>query len=747
MLAISVSPFVVTAQNKLLTLDDIFSTDPKVRVQFDGNPAELEWARDGKSFKQIREGKLMRVDAMTGEAAPFFDAVKFISAVSRESISVQDAQAVIDSDEMKFNGTDTAFIFTTGSDLWYYEIASATAKRLTSSYDEEKEADFSPDGRWVSFVRGNNLFVVDIATGGEKQLNRDGREGPKAIYNGYLDWIYEEELYGRGDKRGYWWSPDSLYIAFLRLDESPVPKFVIADDIPTGQKLEVTDYPKAGEPNPLVRLGVVKVNSPSRPPKGPHVSRATGKRPGTNSQTGNLVRFVDVGEYKPDDLLIVRVAWSPDGRAVVFQTQNREQTILDLNAATVDGKMKRLFRETSPAWVGLNGNPFFLKDGTAIWQSERDGWNHLYHYANDGNLIKRITEGKWEVRSVYGVDEANGWIYFAAIKDSPIEENVYRVKIDGGDVQRITQGEGWHSASFNSTFTQFVDTWSDVNTPPQQRLYQADGKLIRVIDENKVDALNNYKLGATDFLRVKTQDGYEMEAMMIRPPDFNPNKKYPVLSYTYSGPHAPSVENQWGGSMYMWHQMMAQKGYVIWICDNRTASGKGLESTWAVYKNFGSSELQDLEDGFSYLKSLSFIDGERIGMWGWSYGGFMTSYAMTHSKTLKVGIAGGTVTDWRNYDSIYTERYMLTPDHNREGYDRSAVQKAAKDLSGRLLLIQGMTDNNVHMQSTTQFVYELQKAGKQFDLMLYPTQRHVVDDPAQEKHLYSTMTEFILKNL
>jgi len=456
---------------------------------------------------------------------------------------------------------------------------------------------------------------------------------------------------------------------------------------------------------------------------------------------------VDVDAYKPDDLLIVRVAWSPDGRALVFQTQNREQTVLDLNAATVDGKMKRLFRETSPAWVGLNGNPFFLKDGTAIWQSERDGWNHLYHYANDGNLIKRITEGKWEVRSVYGVDEANGWIYFAAIKDSPIEENVYRVKIDGGDVQRITQGEGWHSASFNSTFTQFVDTWSDVNTPPQQRLYQADGKLIRVIDENKVDALNNYKLGATDFLRVKTRDGYEMEAMMIRPPDFNPNKKYPVLSYTYSGPHAPSVENQWGGSMYMWHQMMAEKGYVIWICDNRSASGKGLESTWAVYKNFGSSELQDLEDGFSYLKSLSFIDGDRIGMWGWSYGGFMTSYAMTHSKTLKIGIAGGTGTDWRNYDSIYTERYMLTPDHNREGYDRSAVQKAAKDLSGRLLLMQGMTDNNVHMQSTTQFVYELQKAGKQFDLMLYPTQRHVVDDPAQEKHLYLTMTDFILKYL
>jgi dipeptidyl-peptidase-4 len=572
----------------------------------------------------------------------------------------------------------------------------------------------------VSFVRGMNLFVVDAATGRETQLTRDGSE---KILNGYLDWVYEEELYGRGQKRGYWWSPDSTHIAFLRTDETSVPKFVLPDDTVPDQRVENTDYPQAGDPNPLVKLGAVNVRT-------------------------RAVRFADTSQYKPEDFLISRVTWSPDSQAMIYQAQNREQTFLDLNGANrVTGKTVTVFRETSPAWVEVIDNPVFLKDYSMIWQSTRNGFNHLYHYDSAGKMIRQITDGKWEVRSFYGVDEQNGWVYFSATEYDPIGNQIYRIKLDGTGLTRLTKTDGSHSANFNPTFTHFVDSWSDVNTPTQVRLYRADGTLEKVLNENKVDALAQYKLGKVELMRVRTRDGFAMEAMMIKPPDFDPSKKYPVMSYTYSGPHSPSVRNGWGGARYMWHQMLAQKGYIIWICDNRTASGKGAETAWKGYQNLGELELKDLEEGLDALRAMPFVDASRIGLWGWSYGGFMTSYALTHSKSFKMGIAGGTVSDWRLYDSIYTERVMKTPQNNPNGYNKSSVLKAAPNLSGRLLLIHGAMDDNVHMQNTTQLAYELQKAGKQFDLMIYPTQRHGVVNPLQAKHMYQLMTDYILKNL
>jgi dipeptidyl-peptidase-4 len=303
-----------------------------------------------------------------------------------------------------------------------------------------------------------------------------------------------------------------------------------------------------------------------------------------------------------------------------FRRRTASRPISTSTPATLDGKVKKLFTETSPAWVGVNDNPFFLRDGNAIWESERDGWNHLYLYGSNGQLIRRLTSGKWEVRTVYGIDPADQWVYFTATKDSPIAENIYRVKIADGTIERLSQGTGNHSPAFNSNFTHFVDTWSDINTPPQARLYDSAGQLVRVVNENKPETLAQYKLGKTEFLNVRTRDGFEMEAIMIKPPDFDPSKKYPVLSYTYSGPHAPSVVDRWGGNRYMWHQLMAQKGYITWVCDNRTASGKGLESTWPVYKNFGPLELRDLEDGVAYLKTLPYVDGTRhrpVGMELW----------------------------------------------------------------------------------------------------------------------------------
>ncbi|HEY7785772.1 MAG TPA: prolyl oligopeptidase family serine peptidase, partial [Pyrinomonadaceae bacterium] len=382
-----------------------------------------------------------------------------------------------------------------------------------------------------------------------------------------------------------------------------------------------------------------------------------------------------------------------------------------------------------------------------LWESERTGWRHLYHYAADGKLIKQVTDGKWEVRSVDRIDEQNGTVYVTTTEHSHIAPQPYSVDLASGRLTRLSTNEGTHRVSFNPTATHFIDFWSDVNTPTQTRLFASNGKLVRVIEENKVDALKQYKLGQTELMQVKTRDGFVMEAMIIKPPDFDPRKKYPVVEFTYSGPHAPQVRNTWGSTTYMWHQLLAQKGYLIWVCDNRTASGKGAESEWPVYKNFGELELRDLEDGLTWLKSQPYVDGSRIGIWGWSYGGFMTSYAMTHSKSFKIGIAGGTVADWRDYDTIYTERYMATPQNNLEGYRKSSPITAAKDLSGKLLLIHGAMDDNVHMQNTIQFAYELQKAGKQFELMIYPKSRHGVTDPLLVKHMRTMMTRFIEENL
>lgn len=615
---------------------------------------------------------------------------------------------------------ESAVLIDWSNDLFYYQLGSDKAVRLTYNPEEEVGETFSPDGRMVGFVRANNLFVYDLASQRERRLTTDG--SPK-ILNGRLDWVYQEELYGRGNFQAYWWSPDSTKIAYLRLDENPVPEFAVVDHIPLHQNVEVTPYPKAGDQNPLVQLGVINA-------------------------AGGATRWVDTYKYQPSDLLIVRVTWTPDNRKVVYQAQNREQTFLDLNFAdALDGKSKTILHETSKAWVGINDHPTFLKDGSFLWQSERTGWDHFYHYSADGKLLRQITDGRWEVSSFDGVDEDRGYLYFTATEHSPIAPQAYRVKFDGTGLTRVTAGEGSHKVVVSPDSKLFIDNWSDVNTPTQMRVYDTGGKLVRVINENKVDALKEYKLGKIEFLQVKTRDGYPMEAMMIKPPDFDPARKYPVLQFTYGGPHAPQVKNSWGGLTYMWHQLLAQKGYLIWICDNRTASGKGLESTWPVYKNFGELELRDVEDGIAWLKSQPYVDGSRIGIWGWSYGGFMTSYALTHSQSFKLGIAGGSVTDWRNYDSIYTERYMQTPQNNPEGYRKSSPVHFAKDLKGKLLLIHGLMDDNVHVQNTVQFAYELQKAGKPFQLMVYPKSRHGVTDPLLLKHMRQMIADFVVANL
>ncbi len=713
------------AQNKLLTIDDIY--DPARKINFSGTTPSIRWLRDGTHYLLTNDAakkdrpRIQKVNALTGEATAFFETAKMEAALSAlGGISAQDAKQLANRGSYDLNSNETAVLINFANDLFYYELGSDKALRVTNNPEEEVGETFSPNGRMIGFVRGNNIYVFDLAAQQERRLTTDG--SPK-ILNGRLDWVYQEELYGRGNFEAYWWSPDSTMLAYLRLDEHPVHEFTVVDHIPYRQNLEVTPYPKAGDPNPTVQLGVVNA-------------------------AGGSTRWMDTYKYQPSDLLIVRVSWTPDSKKVVYQAQNREQTFLDLIFADArDGKSVTAFRDTTKAWVEVLDNPHWLKDGSFIWESERTGWHHLYHYGADGKLIRQVTDGKWELRSFNGIDEDQGLAVFTATEHSLIGVQPYRIKLDGTGLTRLTSMDGTHRVELSPNGKLFIDYWSDVNTPTQTRLYNNDGKMLRLIEENKVDALKQYKLGTAEFLEVKTRDGFSMPAMMIKPPDFDPKKKYPVVQYTYAGPHAPQVRDGWGGSTYMWHQMLAQKGYLIWVLDNRTASGVSAEATWPVYRNFGELELRDIEDGVAWLKSQPYVDGSRVAMWGWSYGGYMTAYALTHSKSFKAGISGAPVTDWRDYDTIYTERYMMTPQNNPDGYKKSSPVHAAKDLHGRLLLIHGAIDDNVHMQNTIQFVYELQKAGKQFELMVYPKSRHGVTDPALVKHLRQMMTDFIVANL
>lgn len=705
------------ADRGLLTLDDL------QRVNFSGSTPHLVWL-DSENYLERKRGseQLFKINAATGASEPFISTAKMEAAFKAiPGIGSESARSSAHA-PLHMNAARTAALVHLQNKLFYYAFGSDAPALLVEPADALDNTAFSPDGLKVAFIRDHNLFVVDIATLKPRALTTDGN--PK-LYNGKLDWVYQEEVYGRGDFFGYWWSPDSKRIAFLQLDESPVKEFALIDHMPAYLEIEKYTYPKAGTPNPKVKLGVVEIDS-------------------------GAITWIDLGKYLKDEPIIARVGWKPDSSKLVYLICNREQTWIDVDLADcASGRSETLFRDSTGAWIETDNTelPRWLDDGTFLFLSERGGYNHIYHYAADGALLRQVTHGKWEVEKLHGVDQKQHLIYFSANGHSPIAHDIYSTTLEGNSIQRLSLSEGEHQALFDPGLHYFIDTWSDASTPPQARLYRSNGELVRVLAENKVAALANYKLSKPEFLQVKTRDGFVMEAMLIKPVDFDPAKRYPVWSNTYGGPHAPSVHNSWSGHDGMWYQLLAQKGYLIWVCDNRSASGKGAESAWTSYKHFGAQELKDLEDGVGYLNTLPYVDAARIGIGGWSFGGFMTAYALTHSDQFKVGIAGGSVTDWHLYDSIYTERYMLTPEHNPAGYASTSVLSAAKNLHGKLLLIHGTMDDNVHLQNTLQFVYELQKAGKQFDLMLYPKSGHGVGDPAQAKHLREMMTKYILDNL
>jgi dipeptidyl-peptidase-4 len=700
-------------QQKTLSLEALY--DPKVMTRFGGAiQSGFEWLDDTTFVWPRRDaaGDLVEwrvFDVTTGRERPLLDKAKLQRAFADAGMEMPDD---LISADLTFDARKNAVLLTLSGDLWVYRLGGALT-RLTSAPGEEEVATFSPDGKRVAFVRNHNLFTVDLS-GRERQLTTDG--GPQ-ILNGKLDYVYQEEIYGRGTWKGYWWSPDSARIAFLRSDERPVPEATIVDDLDYRQDVEVLDYPKAGDPNPDVSLHLVPA-------------------------AGGEVADVNHERWSAGEFLIVDVTWADDSKSVTYQVQNREQTWLDLARAELDGKSATLFRDTTEAWVELLGKPVWLEDGSFLWQSERTGFRHLYHYKADGTLIRAVTSGPWEVREVHGSD--GEFVWFSGTERSSLGLDVYRVKLDGSGLQRISSTEGTHTAAFNPKLTYFVDKWSDIRTPDQVRVHRADGRVAHVVEANVVNA--GFALPKPELLQVRARDGVALDAVMYRPLNFDPAKKYPVYQFLYGGPHAPKVLNKWSGQglqSMLFLQLIAEQGAIAWVVDNRTASGKGAVSAWPAYKNLGVSELRDFEDAIAWLKTQPYVDGGRVALFGWSYGGFLVSYAMTHSKSFAAGIAGAPVTDWRAYDSVYTERLMLMPQNNPEGYRRSSPRFNAADLHGRLLLIHGTTDDNVHPQNTFQFAHELQKAGKTFEMMLYPRTKHSVTDKTTLFHVQRTVLDFL----
>ena len=573
---------------------------------------------------------------------------------------------------------------------------------------------YSPDGAQVAYLRNNDLYCVEIATGREIRLTHGGSE---TVFNGRLDWVYQEEVYGRGSFKAFWWAPDSRRLAYLSLDETKVPVFTFMDDRFQPQRARKARYPKAGDPNPIARLGIVDLDGHSTWADDPYAGQET---------------------------LIVQVGWDPEGHLLaVFQ--DRIQSWLDLRRYQ-GTTSRRLIQENGRAWQERLPLPYFLSDGGFLWESGRTGHHHVYRYGKDGVLKGAVTTGDWDVKKVHGLDAKGRTLYFEATERSPIGLDAYRIGLDGKRLTRLTERPGTHRVRFNPTFTAFLDTWSDIQTPPLLALHDGTGKHLRLIDANPSEGWKTLKLGKVSFQQVKTRDGFPMETLLVLPVDFDPAKRYPVFQEIYGGPASPTVRNAWSRDMG-WYQFLAQQGIATWICDNRSASAKGLASAYGVHRNLGVQELQDQLDGHAWLKAQGWADLNRICLDGWSYGGFMATFALTHSKAWKLGIAGAPVTDWSLYDSIYTERYMGLPADNKAGYKASSVLKAAKDLSGKLLLLHGTLDDNVHPQNSLMLIDALQQAGHPVQIVLLPGADHSPRAPQHAWARYQAMWDFLSKNL
>ncbi|MEZ5964694.1 MAG: DPP IV N-terminal domain-containing protein [Planctomycetota bacterium] len=718
----------VAAKPAELTLDDVFDLtramagEPELPIGWIDGKRYLAWGALPGGGEAKPQG-FLAVDAATGVGQPWLDGKALEAAIAAlPGFSSGLAKAVVgDRDAFHWAPGYQRALLNIANDLFCVTVEGARVVRITNSPSPEVGEDLSPDGRLVAYIRDDNLYVAPTDGGPERALTAGGH---RDMLFGRLDWVYQEELYGRGDFKGFWWSTDSTRIALLRLDESPVPEFTLVSDTPTRPIVEVENYPKAGDPNPRVDLGVVDVR-------------------------GGGVRWFDLSRYGNEELLISRVQWHPGSGEVYFQVQDRVQHWLDLLAGDPrDGRVRVVVEERSDTWVEADVNPHWLDGGKSfLWLSERDGFKHLYHYGRDGKLIRRLTEGTFEVDEIVGVDEAARVAYFLSDRDDVKEQNLWRIGLDGQGAARITKAAGTHAVAMAPDYASFVDTLSSVDVVRRVELQRMDGEVVRRIADSDMGPWHAKEPCVHEFVQVAARDGFVMEASMIKPRGFEAGKRYPVMCFTYSGPHAPQVRNRWGGRNYVFHQMLAQQGYLVWVCDNRSGSGKGRVATDACFHKMGQVETQDLEDGVKWLVDQGLADSSRVGIWGWSYGGYQTCYCLTHSKVWKLGIAVNPVTDWKFYDSIYTERYMGLPSVNRDGYHKGSVLEAAGNLHGDLLLVAATMDDNVHPQNSLSLMHALQHAGKQFRFMAYPRVRHGIESKKQQRHLFEMMADFVREKL
>jgi len=693
---LAASTAMAVADDGKLSLEMLYH--PLKKEKFEPRPlTRLSWDQQNRLIEsEVKDGvvKLSVVQPATWEKQALTVDGNILRYLKAAGIDDKAAQGLAEKLGQQVQPEVKSYLFSYKNDLWLLDLQNARARELTHTPDQaEDEAILSPDAKSVAYLKGNDLYLTDIASATEKRLTSGGSE---TNLNGRLDWVYMEEIYGRGKLRAFWWAPDSQKLAFLNFDESKVPVYTLSGDHAQPLKTNLTRYPKAGDPNSTVRLGIVDKN-------------------GKLSWTEN--------PYPEKETLIVQVGWTPDGK-LLAGWQDRVQTWLDLRLYDAQlQQSKVIVRETSPAWTERLPFPVFLKDGGFIWESDRSGHRHLYRYDQHYQLQKVITSGDWDVRSVYGVDEARQRILFSANQRNPIGNDVYSVNLNGEGMQRLTQEAGTHNVRWNKTFTHFLDSWSSLKQTPKQALFNDEGQQLRLIDDvGMPEKMRGLRLAKVSQQQIHARDGFLLESLLYLPPDFDPAKKYPVYQHLYAGPMAPQVNDRWSNDLY--HHFLAQQGYVVWVLDNRSASNKGVASAWPIHKKLGQLELQDQLDGLAWLRQQGWADMDRIALNGWSYGGYFTSYAMTHSKAWKIGFVGAPVTDWRLYDSVYTERYMGLPQENASGYDQGSVLKAAKDLHGEILIMHGTMDDNVHPQNTVMLIDELIKGGKDYSLQLYPGAGH-----------------------
>jgi dipeptidyl-peptidase-4 len=505
-------------------------------------------------------------------------------------------------------------------------------------------------------------------------------------------------------------------LAYQQFDDSEVPTFQISDHTTLTQSFEVEHYPKAGDKNPLVRLGIVP-------------------------RKGGPTKWVDTSAYDSHDLILTHFQWKPDSSGLFWYAQNRIQTWLDIVCTESDGKNRKILRDQTEAWIENPGDVHFLADGSFLLFSERSGWKHLYRVAADGSGLAQLTAGEWEVRELLSVNEGDGTAIVTGTRDSKIAENLYQISLSGNATEavRLTTENGHHAAVMSPHGKHFIDTWSNLHQPHTVELKSGRGDQIRILQNPISLPTNKYRFGKVELREVPMADGSTTSAIFILPPDFDAAKKYPIWLKTYAGPHSPGVKDIWNARLP--EHLLANLDIVVIIFDPRSASGYGARSSWIAYQKLGVEETRDLISVCDWLGKQPWADTARIGLSGHSYGGYFTAYAMTHCDRISAGISGAPVTDWANYDTIYTERFMSTPQLNPDGYKKASVIEAASSLKGRLLLLHGLKDDNVHPENTIQLVHALQQANKQFELMLYPTARHGIYGSHYNKLLFNFMVE------